>query len=62
MAEASTDAMAVDQPDASIEEQKIINEEYKAWKKNAPMMYHSCYTYVTLYCKLRPPSVEIANR
>jgi hypothetical protein len=44
MAEASTDAMAIDVKDTSIEEQKVINEEYKAWKKNAPMMYHSCYT------------------
>jgi hypothetical protein len=44
MAEASSDAMVIDAKGQDVEEQKIINEEYKAWKKNAPMMYHSCYT------------------
>jgi histone-binding protein RBBP4 len=28
-----------------IAEQKVINEEYKVWKKNAPALYSTVYTY-----------------
>lgn len=46
---AEIDGMVVDGPadiqEENIEEEKIIAEEYKVWKKNAPLMYQSCYTY-----------------
>jgi histone-binding protein RBBP4 len=33
----------VDTEDAELMEQKLINEEYKIWKKNAPFLYDLLY-------------------
>jgi hypothetical protein len=30
---------------SEIQEQKLINEEYKIWKKNSLMLYNVIYTY-----------------
>jgi histone-binding protein RBBP4 len=29
-------------------EQKVINEEYKIWKKNTPFLYDMLYAYALL--------------
>jgi histone-binding protein RBBP4 len=37
---------------AAIAEQKVINEEYKIWKKNVPFLYDMLYAYVRLHSLL----------
>jgi histone-binding protein RBBP4 len=35
-----------DVSEEAIKQQKIINEEYKIWKKNSPFLYDLLYAYV----------------
>jgi histone-binding protein RBBP4 len=39
------DAMEDQQETQEIVEEKLINEEYKIWKKNSPFLYDMIYAY-----------------
>lgn len=56
---------AVAQPAQPEEEDKIINEEYKIWKKNTPFLYDLVMTHAlewpSLSVQVRPPGPLLAQ-
>lgn len=47
MEDYQNDALDDQEDSQEIIEQKLINEEYKIWKKNSPFLYDMIYAYVS---------------